>query len=54
MRSYIVNENYIGSAVSEIFKYKHRDILLLLYKDYFRFVIDALLINIIVLVIIYK
>ena len=34
MRSYIVKENHIGSAVSEILWYRQTDILILLYKDY--------------------
>ena len=40
MRSYPVKENPIGSAVSEIPRYKHSDtqtnILLLYYKDYLK------------------
>ena len=33
-RSYPVMENPIGSAVSEILRYKQTDILLLYYKDF--------------------
>ena len=42
MKSYIVKENYIGSAVSEILRYAvthrqtHLEILLLFYKDKFQ------------------
>ena len=32
-KGFIVKENYIGLAVSEILRYKQTDILLLLYKD---------------------
>ena len=36
MRSYPVKENPMGSAVSEILRYKHANILLLQYKDFIR------------------
>ena len=32
MRSYIVKDNYIGSAITEILRYKHTKILLLFYR----------------------
>ena len=32
MRSYIVKENHIGSAFSEILQYRHTQILLLLFS----------------------
>ena len=35
MRSYLVTENHIGSAVSEILRYRQTQFLLLLYKNYF-------------------
>ena len=40
MRSYPVNENYIGSVVSDNLRYKETEILLLYYKDWVCVLLD--------------
>ncbi len=43
MRSSIVKENHIGSAVSEILLYRHKKILFLYYKDHVAIVLLKLI-----------